>query len=371
MHSYDQKPPSLLLPFLFCSLFGCGAVGVGFFMLYTVEYEVNTAQLCRQAPRFSASSINPEAQRYPLIALSGTIVIEKKLTCEAPLIPKPYLACAVKTEVYAWEEHQKPQLASNEERQPPLYLAHWTTTPQQTNTFEIPEGHENPEIHQAFQTWIQPSFKLGAYEVKTMNLQLPGLHKLKLTEETIEKHTPEAVTNAHVYESVRAVHTPTIGAKRRAFSVLDVDGMQATLFCKVHGNQTMEAEVSKIVSFETPETIERLCLGSYEEVVQQLSVEYKNEQRIKNLGAWFLLFIGFSILFAPLAAFAVGTTTATWFRQKATFTTGAIGATAVFCIAKILTTVLINPVPALGLMATVVYLGVRSLTRTPLKNNGF
>ena len=369
MLSPSSSPSLGRLSGIFVSIMlGPCLIAISFFILYSMEYDINLAKLCKQAPQFSAATLVPNAETFSLVALTGTITIEKDLETDSPLVAKKYLAAASTTEVYAWEEHQKAQTASSEGRPPAMYLARWTTTPQQTHTFEKPDGHTNPEMHQSLHTWLQPEFLLGAYHAQTTDVQLPALQTLRLTNAVVGVKSPQIITERHLYETAKDTRTPHIGALRKSFSVLDVNGMNATLFCKVQGNQATAADLQPLVSFETSETLHRLFLCTPAEAIKKLSNEYNTETNLKNFLAWFLLVAGFLCLLAPLSAMVQGIFLLSGFIDFVVGFVSLTSGTAVFVITKLFVKVLTAPLLSVGLIAAMIC-GAWILFRRSKKNN--
>lgn len=348
-------------------LLGPCLIAVSFFIMYNMEFDINLAALCKQAPRFSASTIDAHAEQFPLVALTGTLIVEKNLETDSQLIPKPYLAAACTTEVYAWEEHQKTQGANAEEKPPATYFAHWTTTPGQTHTFENPEGHTNPEIHQALETWVQPEFLIGAYRTQTADVQLPPLKVLHLNSQVIRLNNVEKITEKHLYATEKDHHTPHIGAYRKSFSVLDVTGAQATLFCTVQGGKTTTAALHTLVPFETTETMQRLFLCSPDEAIKQLAREYSTERNLKNLLAWILLVAGFICLLGPLCAFTQGIFLISSLIDFLVGFISLVCATLVFVLAKIFVKIITAPLVSISLIAALMYVAWIIFKRTKKK----
>jgi len=362
--------PNRLLGILVSLLLSPCMIAASFFVLYTMEYDINLATLCAKAPQFSAETLNVEAEKHPLVALTGIINIEKDLITNTPLTPKPYLAAASTVEVYAWEEHKTTQATSEQERPAPLYLARWTTTPQQTETFERPEAHENPEMHQSVLTWLQPTFLIGAYRATTANVQLPPLESLKLSDQTLTLPNGSAWAKEHFYTTAKAVRIPQIGDLRQSFAVLNAHNQAATLFCQVKDGQAQPAELQPLVSFETSQTLQRLFLCSPTKALATLAKEYNTETRIKNITAWLLLLFGFLLLLSPIFAVTQGLFVFAGLVEGFLVLSSMLGASIVFISAKIFVKILVNPLLGCAVVFCAGYIAWKFFRRVRKQGHG-
>ncbi len=316
MNSYTPTPPeasqqslrdrytNLVITFLVAPALLIASI----LILNIVEHQVDVAKLAKKAPRFLANHITPEAEQFPLVAITGRVSFNHLLGDKAHLLPGEYLQYTRKTEVYAWVENHKPQHTHDAQGrnivQPGLtYTPMWTQDPTPSENFIEPEGHQNPLLEFKATPRNIHSFKLGKYTVESAKLQLPPPEMLELTPDTVAIHPGESIAHNVIYKPKHPhtnLETPLIGDIKTSYAVVAGAGRTATILGRITGEAITMVCMPKGTSADPDETFQRLFWGTPEEALATLEAEGTPPTFLGRTLAFILMFFGFFAFLRPM-----------------------------------------------------------------------
>ncbi|MGB0563290.1 MAG: TMEM43 family protein [Spirulinaceae cyanobacterium] len=272
-----------------------------FMVLYLNEGRTDFGKVAQSAVEVSLDGAAANAQGE-LVSATGAVTTSETLGDDEFLTPDTYLAFWREVEMYAWEERTESETARNtggSETTETTYIYRqvWTSSPEDSSSFEVSEGHENPELLIADQYGAATQMQIGAYQLLGDRLTLPQPDEpLDLTPESIEVSEEVTLEAAYLFQGVGTLEEPEIGDLRIQYYALP-SGTELTVFGRL-----MDGVIRPHLT-RRQDTFYRALVGTRAEAIAQLKGEYKTALWIFRVVGFFMLWIGLMLISGPLAVF--------------------------------------------------------------------
>lgn len=180
-------------------------------LLYWNEGRVDYSKIALKSVPINANQVDPSSNGK-FVSITGSVDSSQPLGDGAYLKPGPYVAVQRVVEEYSWAEQQQSQTnnhvgGSSTTTTTYTYTAQWSTDPQDSSTFNQPQGHQNPPLPIYGTTVEANSGEVGAYQFDPQTIKLPSLQPLSLSASMINL-SAETATGAPAAANQTSV-TPT------------------------------------------------------------------------------------------------------------------------------------------------------------------
>lgn len=271
-----------------------------FVVLWMNEGRTNWADVAASSIAIDAADIN-SATDGKFVAAAGQLTSEEMLGDEPYLQPGPYLKLFRKAEMYAWVEEQsstteKEVGGGSTTKTTYTYKKEWTSDPKESSSFKVPEGHRNPSMEIRDTSYTVSEAKIGAYSVDPSLLEMPGATRVALNEEIVIPADNQELVEDYIFMGRGTLSTPQIGDVRVSYEAVE-NGAQVTLFGTQQGDRITSYLYGK-------ETFYRALKGDRASAIAQLETEYQIWTWILRLVGFLMMWLGLSLVFGPLTAFA-------------------------------------------------------------------
>jgi len=272
-----------------------------FIFLFWNEGRTDFSKVAETSVSISAESEATGVEDGALVALTG--ILESNETIGDEYVKKGnYITLKRSVEMYAWVESsstttEKNYGGSETETTTYNYEKEWTSMPQKSSKFKLPEGHEND-----FTNWVEGksvsvnTANIGIYNVAIPSLSVPGQKALSLTEDTTNEVRGVYLTDGeYLFMGGGSLAGPEVGAVR--ISYLEVSpGNKVTLFGALNkGSKSIDPHYNKDEQFY------RMVSGTRDAGISQLASEHKTSTWIFRLIGFLLMWSGLAMVFKPLS----------------------------------------------------------------------
>ena len=217
--------------------------------------EIYRYNFAKEAPWFSADHMNPDAEQYPIVAVTGRVASSMLLGDDKFLLLGKYLQITRLKEVYAWVETSGDEIC--------CYKKRWTSdfiTP--TFRFHEPKGHENTNLKTECITQSVPSFTVGLYCLSSENVKLPPPERLRLTPKNVSVQSPCVLVDNAIYNRTGSHASPSVGDERTSYTVVFCEGRLATVFGKIYDGTFVDASVPSVCADHKTTVLKDLFWGN-------------------------------------------------------------------------------------------------------------
>jgi len=314
-----------------------------FVILYFTEVRTDYSVVADKAVEIEQSS-----EDVDFIYYSGEFTTSEKLSDGLYLKEGDYIAINRKVEMFSWVEEVE---TDDNDVKHYSYKNEWIDEPADSNEFDEPSGHNNPQKTIQNERFEVVNARIGEYEVDMDTLRLPGLKALKLTadnintdeisgdvdelfddfeyyddegyydeadyyedEETVDGWTiteyededektvvdeedkdkeTEVKSREYIFIGVGSLQKPEVGDMRLSYNVYR-PGEKVTVFGKVDANQIAPHHG------ENESKIYRAFSGDHENAKSQLKKEYKTAGWMGRIGGFIAMWIGLTMILKPL-----------------------------------------------------------------------
>lgn len=263
--------------------------------LWTNEGRKDLSELAKESVVVSADAVD-NGKNGVFAAVSGKFTTEETLGDEPFHMPGKYIALERVVEMYAWRENKE----SSEEVDTVgggstttttyTYTKEWTTMPENSSSFEYPDGHENPSMP-INGTSLRAGFaNVGAYAVDPQTIDLPGSSRVKAKPaENLEGYVK---VGEYLYNREAASSAPQVGDVRISHNAI-VSGISVTALGMIQDGN--------IVSYSKNDmTIHRVFQGTRQDAIEQLRLEFVIVLWIIRILGIIGLRIGLGLLVDPI-----------------------------------------------------------------------
>jgi len=304
-----------------------------FVLLYWNEGRVDISNVAKTAIEAQANSVDA-ALDGKLISVTGQVTTPEMIGDGMYLKPGNYLGVMRTVEMYAWNQKSsstsETKLGGSEETKTTYsYEKKWTSSPADSGSFKVPEGHTNPVLTMEGATVQATEASIGSYTIYPNKMDLPGYKTLTLTDDQIiglgSPETPvapvagsgttlgsgstlaETATGTAMPSSPGAIRridnvlymgagspsNPQIGDIRISYKVL-APGFRGTVF----GNQASGGIIEAYASNDG--RLYALYEGGREEAIQAMHDSYVMMTWALRVLGFLMMWGGLSGIFAPL-----------------------------------------------------------------------
>lgn len=276
-----------------------------FILLYINEGRVNLADVATTAVVIDATKPAEATLAGSLVSASGEVTSEEMVGDGLFFNPDRYIALKRVVEVYAWDEdsqaNSQSELGGSQTTETTYtYKKEWTSTPEDSNRFHSPEGHQNIKPTLTEGLYTPRSAKIGIYSFVPGEVTLPAAEPITLQPGVVTLVGSSTSADFNFiysrYGATGSIGSPEIGDMRISYLGLRPD-FEATLFAKLNG--------LNLVKYQTEDvSLYRLFSSSHDEAIATLDTEYTIMTWILRVVGFLMMWIGLGLIFRPIAILA-------------------------------------------------------------------
>lgn len=234
-----------------------------------------------------------------LVAANGRLTTNTPATDPDYLNGGTYIELSRDVEMYAWVERTRSETdrnvgGSETTTTEYYYEKEWVDSPKSSDSFRVPQGHQNPSLTINDASYYAENVKLGAFSLPFIDrLQLPSSEALPLTSQMVKANTP--LEGNYIFFGDGSLSSPQIGDVRISYQAVPAD-IQVTLFGKQEGSQ--------LVPFvDGDDSLYRAYAGTRDEGIAAMKSEYTTSGWIGRIAGFFMMWIGLSLILSPISTF--------------------------------------------------------------------
>jgi hypothetical protein len=282
-------------------LFGIILFVVAFPVLWFNEGRTNMATVAKSSVLVDAASVNPQTEGQQ-VAVAGTLASGERLGDPPYLAAGPYIQLDRQVEMFAWVEHKETDTrketgGSSTTTTTYTYDQQWTSSPEDSQSFEHPQGHSNPPLPVRSATLTVSSANIGAYTINPATISLPSAQAINLNSEIVTTSGNARLADNAIMLGKGSSDTPRLGDVRISYSGVPAN-TQAVAFGKQQG--------ATLVPYLTRQNdrLYRVFVNTDREgAIQQMGTEYAVIGWVLRLVGFLLMWIGLGLCFGPITAF--------------------------------------------------------------------
>jgi hypothetical protein len=271
-----------------------------FVVLWMNEGKTNWAQVASTSTSVESAAVNPSTDGK-FVATTGALVSGEQLGDAPYLEAGPYLKLDRQVEMFAWVENEKSE--SKDElgggtttKTTYTYTKEWTSNPEDSDSFEVPSGHSNPQQRVEDGEWTVGEAKVGAYTLDPAQLSFPSTQAVRLNSEMIPAQSPGKLVGEYLFDGRGTLQNPQLGDLRITYAAVP-NNTQATVF----GTQSGSAITPYLYRGE--DTFYRAIGGNRAQAIDQLETEHNVLTWILRLVGFLMMWFGMSMVLGPITAF--------------------------------------------------------------------
>lgn len=277
-----------------------------FAVLWNNEGRVDLSNIAENAVAISSTKLTDSVDsKGNLVSSEGIISSDQLIGDGLYLAPGEFLAIKRTVEVYAWVQNQTTETkehigGSQTSETTYTYTKDWTNSPAKTSSFHSPEGHENPSKPLDDFSDRVSSAKLGVYTLDAGSLDLPGFEPVSLNEDNTtisEESTAELIGSTYIFNGLGSASEPEVGDVRISYEVVP-SNQEVTVFGVLDGTR-----ISTFVDKDNNKLYRAFSSNAGEALVT-LHGEYKFQLWLWRVIGFLMMWIGLSMIFAPIGVLA-------------------------------------------------------------------
>jgi hypothetical protein len=280
-------------------LIGLLLVVIAIWLLWMNEGRTDLSKVAERSVPISAETVDPAANGK-FVAATGKLTSSELLGDPGYLKPGNYIRLVRRVEMYAWEEDTRSETKTNVGGSETTtteytYEKRWTSSPDDSSRFKVPEGHQNPEMALKGTSFRVRSAQVGAYEIDPSTITLPGTEDLPLSEANIEAGQGR-LEGEYLYIGRGSLQSPQVGDLRVRYEIVPA-GINVTVLGQVDGN--------RLVSYTSREgeTLYRAFQGDRAAAIEALATEHVMMSWLLRFLGFIMMWIGFMLVAEPLSVF--------------------------------------------------------------------
>lgn len=287
-----------------------------FVVLFMNEGRTNWGKVAEESTEVDASSASGHDGEF--VSVTGALTSSETLGDPQFVAPGNFIQLDRSVEVYVWVEHSETETrdkvgGGTETTTTYTYSQEWSSSIPDSSQFEDPAYRGvNPGTQMrwtsesysvntaAVGAWSFTMADLGSGPAMSMGHGLPGSSSVSPSSLTLtgDATGPGAsVSGEHVYLANANPNSPVVGDYRVSFSAL-TGGETVTMFAKAEGGML------KPWPADGDKTMMRALRGDRASAIASLVTEYKAFGWMMRIVGFFMMWIGMSMVFAPLHAVA-------------------------------------------------------------------
>lgn len=294
---------------------------VSFGLLYWNEGRVDLANIAKTATEISSTLPPPiidyapspegvramqrqiDSENSKLIFMTGNITSDQNIGDNLFLNPDKFIAAERKVEMYSWieksESHSRTNIGGSQTTERTYtYSKDWTEGPLPSDSFNHPEGHENPQKSLENYTKKVTDGTIGVHHFDPQSITLPVFSQLSLNSQKVTLSDGAILANESYLFIKKSENgsfdSPQIGDLRVSYNVLE-PGFDGTIFGVINGWDINPYQFKKGNDFY------RLFAGTRDQAITTLHTEYTTLLWILRLVGFLMMWIGLSALFGPIS----------------------------------------------------------------------
>ncbi len=272
---------------------------ISFGILYWNEGRVNVTKIAENAVGVSSTVQNTELDQQ--LVFSTGILSTSQVLGDTYLNHGNYISLKRTTEMYAWTENKKTQSEKNmggseTKTETYNYEKDWIENPADSENFEYPEGHTNPNKTISSGTRNVENARLGIYNIDMNKVQLPSYEKLKLNGKAIPHDGLTLANEDYMFKGSGTITDPQIGDLRISYSaVKNNTGDNHTIFGKLDGKNISPYYGKKDTK------LYRIFEGDRDTALSTMKTEHKIMTWIFRLIGFLLMWFGLMAILGPIS----------------------------------------------------------------------
>ena len=279
---------------------------VSFGILYWNEGRADLSSLAKQSKEISSSQVSSDTSlQGALVSTTGTLGAQGQIGDNLFLQPGNYVSVDRKVEMYSWIEQKSTKTVNNNggsqtQTTTYTYTENWTSNPQSSDSFDQPDGHQNP-VEKISSTLVKASaITIGAYSVDPSSVTLPEASLVSLNNsDTMLSQGATLASDQYLFipengSSTGSIDDPQLGDLRVSYSTVN-SGSSVTVMGKLDGSQ--------ILPFydQNNNELYRIFMGTRDQAISQLHSEYTTSVWIFRGLGFVLMLVGFMMIANPIA----------------------------------------------------------------------
>jgi hypothetical protein len=280
-------------------LFGILLFFGSFFVLWINEGRTDLSTIADDSIAVSAASVDP-ANEGKLVAAAGTLSADEPLGDPEYLRSGAYLTLERNVEMYAWEENSsstsETNLGGSETTTTEYtYEKGWTSSPESSSSFEVPSGHQNPELTVDEAYFTASSARVDAFEVDLDSMSLPSSESVPLDNNSLVQGVNGRINEDYLYMGKGTPQSPQVGDVRISFSAVP-SGVDVTAFGEQQG--------SALVPFvRGNDQLYLAHAGDRASAIEALHTSYQVMGWVFRVVGFLMMWIGMGMVSGPLSTF--------------------------------------------------------------------
>jgi len=265
---------------------------VSFPVLWWNEGRTDMSNVAKKAVVVKADGSDKASGEGKLIAVTSELKPEGTLSDPDFIKPGPYVSLRREVEMYAWVEtvtkkEEKKLGGGTKVTKTYTYDKKWTSHPEDSSEFHVPEGHENPPLTVRGQSWSADKAYVGAYSFAASSVQLPPARPLSLDASKLVGARGRKDGEYVFIGRGGGVTDPRLGDVRIAWRAVE-GGRKVTLYGQGSGTEVVA------YMYKGEDKLHRVVDGTHEEAIATLKSEH-------NMITWILRIVGFLMMWFGLA----------------------------------------------------------------------
>jgi hypothetical protein len=282
-------------------LFGIILFLVAFPVLWFNEGRTNMATVAQASILVDGSQVSAQTEGQQ-VAVTGTLSSDEQLGDTPYLAAGAYVQLDRKVEMFAWVEHKstdtrKDAGGSSTTTTTYSYEKQWTSSPEDSQSFEHTQGHTNPPLPVQSTSLVVSSARVGVYTINPADITLPNPRDINLNNEIVTQSGNRRLAGNYILQGRGSLDTPLLGDIRISYS-----GVSANTPAIAFGKQQGTALVPYLT--RQNDRLYRVFVNTDRAgAIQEMNTEYKMIGWILRLVGFLLMWIGLGLCFGPITAF--------------------------------------------------------------------
>lgn len=270
-----------------------------FFVLWTNEGRTNWAKVAASSTAVDPASVNPSTEGK-FIAATGSLVSAEQLGDAPYLQPGSYLKLDRNVEMFAWQESEHSETTkelggSSTTKTTYEYSKGWTSSPQDSQRFEVPQNHTNPPQRVKSDSWTVGQATVGAYNLNAAELEMPSTSEVRLNSEILDSQSANKLSGGYIFIGRGTLENPQLGDLRIQYASVP-NNIRATVFGLQQGNAIVPYQ------YRNEGTFFRALAGDRATAIGELQTEHTLWTWILRLVGFLMMWIGMSLALGPITA---------------------------------------------------------------------
>jgi hypothetical protein len=273
---------------------------VSFPLLWWNEGRTDISTVARRALIVDAQAgASSSVGEGTLVSVTGPLTADATVGDPEYLKPGAWARLRREVEMYAWVEKvtkkETKQLGgSTKVEKTYSYERKWTSTPEESSEFKVPEGHENPPLAVHGASWSADRAHIGAFGFALDNIELPPARPVALTDAMLRPGAPTRIGDT-LFEGRGTLEQPKVGDVRIRFTAVE-NGRGVTAF----GQQNGKELVAYVHAGK--ERLFRVVDGTHAEAVAHLHAEHTTITWVLRLVGFLFMWLGLALVLGPINA---------------------------------------------------------------------